>query len=261
MPLSIHWIQSAAITSIVVVLFALFLRENSKFKLNEEYQVVPEGFVLPSGCEIKIDMQSGETWAKRPIKVVDGSISINNSIVPMEDTETTDPTKRAAKPSAYPEYKNITKNRIQSRLSGESATKLEDALNSLELQESWEYLEDEAPAMEFGLAIFESKSFHLLRKQMNEERALGLIAMCLQNNPLAIEKFIELKVHEEEIVEILKMDQLQEAVYKKILRILESLNTENGSLIEKEVRENIKRHSESHQLDDRYTEFLRNLLK
>lgn len=255
---SVHWLQSTVVTSIVIALFAAFVVTNSKFNLGSEYQLIPEGFVLPRGCDVKIDMQSGETWARKR----DNSGSSANAVVlaSFEDSEaapTTAPKSKKERP--YPEYKNITKNRIQSRLSGQSFERLEASLNSLELEASWEYLEEEAPAMEFGLSVFESKSFPVLRAQMKNDRALGLIATCLQNNPLAIEKFIALKVHSLEIVEILRNEQLDTSTFMRILRILESISSpENDTST---TRELVKRHAQHHQLNDRYTDFLTNYLQ
>lgn len=248
------WLQSAVITSIVIVLFGLFVidNDNSKFKLSYEYQLVPEGFVLPQGCDIRIDMQSGETWAKKHEDIRPSSIVVVQSEVPTTEESTAPSNKKSARP--YPEYKNLTKNRIQSRLSGETIGRLEAALNSLDQEDSWEFLEEEAPAIEFGLALFESKSFPVLRTLIimgNNDRALGLIAMCLQNNPLAIEKFIELKV-DVEIVEILKKEELESSTFMKVLRILESTGIEFES-------ELVKRHAKKHELSERYTEFITNL--
>lgn len=247
----VHWLQSSVVTFIVIVLFALFVIDNSNFNLSNEYQLVPEGFVLPRGSDIKIDIQSGETWAKK-----NENFDSINAIVAVKAEEEDIPTvPKSKKERPYPAYKNITKNRIQSRLSGESFDRLEAALNSLELEDSWAFLEEEAPAMEFGLAVFESKSFPFLRAQMNNDRALSLIATCLQNNPLAIEKIIELKVHSQEIVEILKNEQLEASTFLKVLRILESLNLVN----EENIKELVKKHAHNHELNERYTEFINNL--
>ena len=243
--LSVHFYRSAFVTSIVVALFALFVFKNSEFRINSEYQLVPEGFVLPKGCDIKIDMQTGETWAR----ISKGSN--DNSLISIKEPE--------ANKQAYPEYKNITKNRVQARLSLDVISSIESALNSLELDESWEYLEEEAPAMEFGLAIFESAGFEALRRKLAEAdaRALSLVAVCLQNNPLAIDKFIELKVHLNEINGILLLDQLDISVFKKIIRILESLN---DTEFNEKCKENVRRHANQHQLkEERYTEFLSKL--
>ena len=245
--LSVHFYRSAIVTSIVVALFALFIFKNSEFKINSEYQLVPEGFVLPKGCDIKIDMQTGETWAR----ISKGSN--DNSIISIKEQEPETNKK------AYPEYKNITKNRVQARLSLDVISSIESALNSLELGESWEYLEEEAPAMEFGLAIFESTGFEALRPKLAEAdaRALSLVAVCLQNNPLAIDKFIELKVHLNEINGILLLDQLDISVFKKIIRIMESLN---DTEFNEKCKENVIRHANQHQLkEERYTEFLNKL--
>ena len=247
--LSVHFYRSAIVTSIVVALFAFFVFKNNEFRINSEYQLVPEGFILPKGCDIKIDMQTGETWARIPKR------SNDNSLVAIKEPEA----EVEANKQVYPEYKNITKNRVRARLSNEEASRIESALNSLEMDESWEYLEEEAPAMEFGLAIFESTGFEALRSKLAEAdaRALSLVAVCLQNNPLAIDKFIELKVHLNEINGILLLDQLDVTVFKKVIRILESLN---DTEFNEKCKENVRRHGDQHQLkEERYTEFLSKL--
>ena len=252
---SSHFYRSLIVTSIVIALFALFVRENSKFKITDEYQIVPESFTLPHGCDIRIDMQSGETWAKRSKK--DSSPQTGKSLVSVDPEPAT---QSKPKSKAYPEYKNVTKNRIQARLSSESFSKLESALNSLDNEESWEYLEEEGPAMEFGLAVFESNSFPLLRKKLSELnlRAFNLVATCLQNNPLAIEKFIELKVHSTEIFECLLLEHLEASIFKKVLRILESFDNQELNV---KCKDHIIRHAQFHELSDRDRDYINLLLQ
>lgn len=251
-----HFLKSVIVTSVIVILFGIFVMEHSKFKLSDEYGLVPEGFILPKGCEIRIDMQSGETWArKRKFQSPNAPILIKE--VANNDTPSASSSNASNNQlKGVPEYKNITKNRIISRLSPESLDKLDLALNSLEFEESWEYLEEEAPAIEFGLAILESKSFKILRNELISlnSRAVGLIATALQNNSLAIEKFVQLNVHSGEITEILKNEFLEVSILKKVLRILESL--QNDKEFMKLVLKDVMRHSESHELDERYNEFI-----
>ncbi len=149
---------------------------------------------------------------------------------------------------APPEYKNITKSRIQSRVSSDQMNEIESALSSLkESESSWEYLEEEAAAIEIGLAIIEATNFSELKKFLliPDVRALKIVANCLQNNPLAIEKFLESKIHLNELAELLKIETLEKASFKTLMRIIESVSTEYDFI--KENYENVKRHFNEHQ--------------
>ena len=236
---------SGVVSVIVAVLFILIIRNEQKFKLSEDYQLIPDGLVLPKGCDIRIDMQTGFTWArKKPsINKSDLIVSEDADAIKEENVEG----GRAAKP--FPEYKNITKSRIQSRVSGDQMNLIESALKSLELESSWEYLEGEGPAMEIGYAILEAKNFDNLRNylQNSDEKALKLMAICLQNNPLAVEKILELKVHLNELKNLLKRESMTKSAFKILLRIVESIG--QVEFIEMNM-DSIKRHFEEHKDQD-----------
>ena len=240
-----HFFISSIVTAVIAILFGIFVY-NFRFELSEEYQLVPEGFVLPKGCDIRVDMQTGETWAKLRKEVPD----INSSIADDDLIFSKDPTNDA------PEYKNITKSRIQARLSAEMQANLEAALSNLNEESSWNFLEEEASAMEFGLAILEAKNFNVLREFLaaGNVKALQIISICLQNNPLAVEKFIELEIHLNELKNLIKTEKLNLNVFKKILRILESFKIHgNDEKFNETISEDIKRHSETHlDLEERY---------
>lgn len=254
-----HFLVSSIVTGIVVVLFAIFVYKQSGFQLTEEYQLIPDGFVLPKGCAIRIDMQTGERFAKmnRDKKVSDSLIFSKQA--KME--EGVNVQKEEANPGA-PEYKNITKNRIQSRLSVEMKTKLESALKTLSDDlGSWEFLEEEAAAIEFGLAILESKNFGILRDFFGNgnEKALQIISISLQNNPLAVEKFVEFEIHLKELKKLLENENLSKNVFKSILRILSSfkIHGKDENFIET-VGESLKRHLKEHEINltERYIDII-----
>lgn len=257
-----HFLLSSIVTVIVVGLFALFVFKNDRFELSEEYQVIPDGFVLPKGCDIRIDMQTGETYAKLSKTAKNKEIVVNEA--DKFEFVSDKPTNGA------PEYKNITKSRIQSRLSPEMQADLETALTNLSSDhhiESWDYLAEEAAAMEFGLAVLEAKNFELLRDFLGNgnEKALQIISICLQNNPLAVEKFVELELHTKELQNVLKSEKLTENVFKKVLRILESfkIHKSNENLFIETAKIDLKRHSKEHEnnLKERYIEIIELLLK
>ena len=268
-----HFLVSSAVTAIVVGLFAVFVYKQSCFQLSEEYKLIPEGFVLPKGCEIRIDMQTGETFAK-VAKKTDKKKKVSDSLVFSKEEEKDEKKtkeegnnfqKQVNSGSGAPEYKNITKNRIQSRLSVEMQTKLESALKTLKDDfGSWDFLEEEAAAIEFGLAILESKNFEILREFLGNgnEKALQIISICLQNNPLAVEKFVELEIHFKELKNLLEKENLSKNVFKKVLRILESFKIHgNDEKFIETVVESVKRHLKEHEqnLTERYIEIAESL--
>ena len=224
--------------------------------------MIPDEYVLPKGCDIRIDMQTGETWAKLPDVA---KIEIAKDLVVTENgAESKDEDKSSSKsnPSASaPKYQNLTKSRIQSRLSSHIINEIESALKSLTEESSWEFLEEETSAIEIGLGILEAKNFEELRRLIGEgdERALGVFSLCLQNNPLAVEKSLELDLFKNEISSLLSSEKLSKNSFKKLLRILESLirhGNEIKSFFEI-IRIQIKRHFNEHEdLDERYTEII-----
>jgi hypothetical protein len=294
--ISRHFLLSSIVTAITVGLFAIFVFKNGQFEISEEYQLIPNDFVLPKGCDIRIDMQTGETWAKigktfntdntDDTDNTDNTDDTGNtdnagnsgntgntdkSIIANKEQEEIDSTTSTKIHSTAsitaPEYKNITKSRIQSRLSAEMQANLEVALVGLTIDnESWDFLEDEAAAMEFGLAILESKNFNNLREFLGKgnEKALQIISISLQNNPLAIEKFVELEIHSKELKNLLETEKLTEKAFKTILRILESfkIHGKDEKFIET-LNFNIKKHLKEHaeNLQERYTEIIELLIK
>lgn len=244
-----HFLISAIVTAIIAIAFGIFVHIHSRFELNEVYQLIPEGFILPKGCDIRVDMQTGETWAKLPKNLPKDQLVFS---------------KDAENQTGAPEYKNITKSRIQARLSPEMQANLENALTSLnDDEDSWEFLEEEAPAMEFGLAIFEAKNFDILREFVADghEKALQIISICLQNNPLAVEKSIELGINMKELKNLLALESLTRNAFKRVLRILESFKV-YGNVGNFDISEDIKRHFKDHEdLEERYTEIINLLLQ
>lgn len=237
---------SACITAVISLLFGFFVLNHGKFELNEEYKLVPDGYILPKGCDIKIDVQTGDTWARIPSN---SHLSSDSVILSNEEN-----IKEA---SPFPEYQNVTKSRILSRVSSNQIEMIDSSLNSLNLESSWEFLEEESSAMEIGLAILESKNFIQLRTLLaseSPERALKLLSNCLQNNSLAIEKFLELKVHLNEIEIILGRNEISKVCLKNVLRIIESIKTLDVEFI-KSNSENIARHF-NNEYEDRVRELL-----
>lgn len=253
-----HFLLSLIVTAVVVGLFAIFVFKNGHFELSEEYQVIPDGFILPKGCDIRIDMQTGETYAK-----LSKDVTADKDIIVNESNNNSDKSTNGA-----PEYQNITKSRIQSRLSPEKQADLETALTNLSFDlESWDFLEEEAAAMEFGLAVLEAKNFELLREFLGNgnEKALQIISICLQNNPLAVEKFFQLEIHTKELKNLLESENLTENAFKKVLRILESFKVhgnDDGKFIET-VKIILKKHFKEHEnnLKERYIEIIELLMK
>jgi len=228
-----------------------------EFVLTEVYQSIPDGLVLPKGCDIRVDVQSGEIWAKLP----SSSSSMSSSLIPIvEDHQET--------PSVpHPEYKNLTKSRIIGRLSSDTIDAIAVALDSLHEDSSWTFLEDEAPAMEFSLGLFDAANFGKFREflALGDERALQVLAICLQNNPLAVERAFELNLLESELAVLLKSEFLEKLPFKRLLRVLESLASYgNGDLTNfiENYRQELERHQQAlqGQLEKRYEEIIKALL-
>lgn len=250
-----HFLISAIVTAIIAIIFGIFVHFHLRFELKDDvYQLIPEGFILPKGCDIRMDMQTGETWAKLPKT----TYRKDQQLVFAKESADNPTDASEANLNGAPEYKNITKKRIQARLSAEMQANLETALTSLNEEASWEFLEEEAPAMEFGLAILEAKNFEILREFVarGHEKALQIISICLQNNPLAVEKFVELEIHSNELKKILAAEKLSRSVFKKVLRILESFKI-YGNVEKFDIEEAIKKHSKDHEdLEERYSEII-----
>lgn len=250
MVVSRHFLISALVSCCIAVLFAVFVRYH-EFELSEEYQLIPEGMVLPRGVDVKIDMQSGETWARI------GSMDQRSDIVLTEASDASDNTKDNAHIAA-PEYKNVTKSRIQARLSAQDQERIEVALSTLGSVDSIEFLEEEAAAMEFGLAVLEARNFGELQKLSSKGNvgALKIVANCLQNNPLAVEKFLQL-----ERAKVLN-ENLELVAFKAFLRLVESVKKYGGEMGAEFIKEIdvdvIKFLTDKHKdsLEERYTGLL-----
>jgi hypothetical protein len=132
-------------------------------------------------------------------------------------------TSHPASVSSPPEYKNLTKSRVQARLSSEAKLRLEEALLNIADEDAWSFLEEESSSLEFGLAVIESANLLLVRDLAREGdvKALRLLATCLQNNPFAVEKFLE---YSGDVAGWLATsNQIPPEVLKVILRIVESV--------------------------------------
>lgn len=229
-----HFLISILVTILVAILFAFFTKDLHVFKLTETFQLVPEGFGIPRGCDVRMDMQTGQIWAKVAVKTKSNESLIS---IPQEKEE-----KEIKKNQmGAPEYQNLTKSRIQSRYSYGSAERIESALK-FESEDSWNVLEEEAPAIEVGLGILESKNFVNLRIKISNanERALNILSMCLQNNPLAVERAIEIGLLENEILSLISRDNLNLKNYEKLLKIIESFSKFNETEIGKKFLLKIK---------------------
>ena len=239
-----HFLISLLVSVFVAILFVFFTKDLHVFELNEKFQLVPEGFGIPRGCDVKMDMQTGQIWAK--LSVVPKSKSNEFSLISIPETETEPEGKGNAKGkgNGAPEYQNLTKSRIQSRYSHGSAERIELALKEIKTEnsESWQILEEESPAMEVGLGILESNNFVRLRIKIADgnERALNILSMCLQNNPLAVERANEINLFENEIFNLLSRNDLNLKVYQKLLKIIESFSKYDESEFGKKILVNIK---------------------
>ena len=249
-----HFYISSIVSVLVAALFFALIAHESNFKLTDEYQLIPEDFILPHGCDIKVDIQTGETWAR----ISNNSAQADN-LITVDEKQFKDDKIRA------PAYKNITKSRIQARLTPEAQLKLDEALLDLESNDNWEFLLEEAPAMEFGLAVVESKKFSELFKRNPDERSLKLISTCVQNNPLAVERFLE--VSNDVAGWLGQLTELNNSQIKLILRIVENVMNNNdksvshGEFISK-IKHLFKSQLEKHEgLDERHEQVRQALLK
>lgn len=216
-----HFYISSIVSALVAVVFIVLVKHELKFRLNDEFQIIPDGFVLPQGCDIKIDMQTGETWARIAINSAD-----KKNLIPIEDEKSASGSGKRSSNSP-PAYKNITKKRIQARLSSEVQLKMDEALLDFDSNDNWEFLWEEAPAMEFGLAVLESKNFSFLLSKINVDKSLKLISSCLQNNPLAVERLLE--VSDDVASWLRQLDEMSPYQLKLVLRIAENIMNNNSS--------------------------------
>lgn len=265
-----HLLISFLVSVLIAILFVFITKDLKLFNFTEEFQLIPEGFSIPRGCDVRMDMQTGQIWAKlsaRP-KSNDSIISIFSSEESIETNQNIN-SKAKSIGTGAPEYQNLTKSRIQSRYSYGSAEKIELALQELEIdtEDSWKVLEEESPAMEVGLGILESNKFSNLREKIaiGNGRALNVLSMCLQNNPLAVEKAIEIGLLDNEILSLFTRIDLNLNIYQKLLKIYESFSkyneTEEGKKILLEIRVEITKQNLIHgtNLNERSLDIIREI--
>lgn len=238
---------AAAVLIIACIVTFLGLKCNS-FKITNEYQLIPDDFVLPPGMDIKIDVQTGQGWVKLPKQTSYNDaeeVNLSKAIVPsgenildVDEKETFNAAETESK-SKLPPYSNVS-NKWQnaySLVSKEIEAALE-ALSTIEDDESREtalqLLLEESHAMEVGAGIVSSIKFKHLRTLFvtGDLKAIKIISMCLQNNPVAVDKAIELKLHEDLLTLFKNVVSLEEeeSSFLKLLLILDSflINGDGG---------------------------------
>lgn len=217
------WLLSgiAAFAAIVIAIYVSKQPVKTKlFVPTAEYQLVPEDAIIPRGLDIKIDMQTGGKWAR----IGKEDANEREDVVFVKEAEES-PIKEA------PAYSN-TSDRWKGRFQSVSA-KIDQALGELEFElgreEALELLEEEASALEVGAGILHSPKFiHLRSLLKTDSSALQVLNACLQNNPPAVFKAVELGLLENEVTELLVAANANQL--KKILMILNSflIHGDNG---------------------------------
>lgn len=186
-----------------------------------EFVRVAEDALLPPGLEIRIDMQSGERWARLPSAGSDGLV-----VARQEDESTgMSPGSDAESRAGAPAYSNISKK--WRAMFAVVADRIEQTLQALERDETREdalaQLEDEAAALEIGAGILHSRQFvHLERLLGEDERALRVLAHCLQNNSPAVQRAAELELIRSALVPLVEKCESGESL-ERLLRIMNSL--------------------------------------
>lgn len=211
----------AAVAAIIIAIYVSKQPMKGKiFVPTAEYQLVPEDAIIPRGLDIKIDMQTGEKWAR----FRKSDKSERGDVVFVKEAE--EAPKREA-----PAYSN-TSDRWKGRFQTVSA-KIDQALGELEFEvgreDALEVLEEEASALEVGAGILHSPKFiHLRALLKTDPVALQVLNVCLQNNPPAVFKAVELGLLETEIAELLR--KADNNNFKKVLMILNSflIHGDNG---------------------------------
>jgi hypothetical protein len=205
-----------------------------RFRLTSEFQLVPEGYILPPGLDIRIDMQTGEAWAKLPSGVKDRNDASSDAGVVLLDEQTSEDAGKApesdsrepfedasrvpesdsresseARHSA-PAYSNSSK-KWRHRFAAVSEL-IEGALRDLQVDElrddSLALLLDEASALEVGAGILHSENIGLLlglidSKNDSNEDALTVLAVCLQNNHAAVVRAAEIGILDSHVYPLL----------------------------------------------------------
>ena len=214
------WI-SATVMLVMAIFCAIWISKShlksNNFIPTHEYRLVPEDAVIPRGLDIKIDMQTGQKWARLPKKEPTNGVMFVKDGEPAEKPSTSSENK----PPAYSNTSSKWKGRFQS-----VSAAIEQALAELEFEvsreDAYELLEEEASALEVGAGILHSSKFVWLRKLLlSDPQALNLLNICLQNNPPAVFKAVELGILEHEISVLLQ--QVTDAqVLKRIIQVLNS---------------------------------------
>lgn len=223
---------SAALMVLLAVILGIWISKNplkkNIFVPTHEYRLVPEDAILPRGLDIKIDMQTGERWAKLPqnANVKDDLVFVKEAEKEEEEKDARNEEKQAnaqasKEPPAYSNTSNRWKGRFQS-----VAAAIDQALADLEFdvsrEDAYELLEEEASALEVGAGILHSSKFvHLRKLLLDDSDALNVLAICLQNNPPAVFKAIELGILEKEIKDLLE-STVNEQVLKRLILLLNS---------------------------------------
>lgn len=183
-----------------------------------EYRLVPDDAIIPRGLDIKIDMQTGQKWARL---APDTPASEVIFVQDVENNETPASESNEKKPPVY----SNTSNKWQGRFQSVSAS-IEQALAELEFdvsrEDAFELLEEEASALEVGAGILYSSKFVHLRKLLTSDpQALDILNICLQNNPPAVFKAVELGILEQEMSVLLP--QVNDSFsLKRFIRIFNS---------------------------------------
>ncbi len=221
---------SAVLLLVTAVIFGICISRNpikSKiFVPTHEYRLVPDDAVIPRGLDIKIDMQTGEKWVRLAQKKdADEMVFVKEGLVKDDDGKVlVKNSDKSASSSQAPAYSN-TSNKWKGRFQSVSAA-IEQTLGELEFEVSrenaYELLEEEASALEVGAGILHSSKFAYLRKLLvDDHKAMNILNICLQNNPPAVFKAVELGLFQNEIVSLLK--KVNDSItLKRLLQVLNS---------------------------------------
>ena len=217
--------------------------KSKMFVPTAEYRLVQEDSILPRGVDVRIDMQTGEKWARLAQKQ-----SAANNVVYVKESETlnSEASKDSAhikKPPAYSNTSSKWKGHFQS-VSGNIEQALADLEFEISREDALELLEDEASALAVGAGIIHSAKFvHLRTLLLNDPRAVTLLSVCLQNNPPAVFKAVELGILEHELSTLLQtVDDSQ--LLKRLIQLLNSfLIHGDNSEPEAEIVEQFKKRN------------------
>lgn len=225
----------------LVVLASFVWPSLELFVANDHWQLVPEGEALPRGLDIRMDLQTGDKWAKlsddkdihnqdivavamnekRPLaKVTIGKDADDEGEADEgaddEDQGHIDKMKRALEVSTGHLELDET---LQYVLSGEKA----------ELVQHLETLVDQSHGLKEGISIVERAFDELLKLTRDEnvtvrDLSLRVIAQCLRHNKEAVEK-----VNVVEVLPLLFQDleSSNNFIQKRILGVISALVVED----------------------------------